>query len=209
VFWAGQTQGGTWFLVMEYVKGKPLSEFLSGGDRLGQDEVVQVGEQLLDALAAIHPSAEVLAQLEAGTADTADGLVHRDIKPENIMLTRAGGVKLLDFNIASRAGARVETMSATPPYLAPDIDYESVWEVSADLFATGVVLYELFCHSHPYEHADPVRGNGPIPPAEHGINLPEKLSRFLLQACSKTKEDRFGSASEMLDALRKSMTQQP
>ncbi len=209
VIWAGQTQVGTWFLVMEYVKGEPLSEFISGGDRLGQDEVVQVGEQLLAALTAIHPSAEALAQLEAGTADTADGLVHRDIKPENIILTRAGGVKLLDFNIASRAGARVESLSATPGYLAPDIDYDSVWEVSADLFATGVVLYELFCQSHPYEHADPVRGNGPIPPAEHGVDLPEKLSRFLLQACSKTKEDRFGSAPEMLDAFRRSMTQQP
>src|SRR4029077_9343663 len=81
-------------------------------------------------------------------------LVHRDIKPQNIMLTRAGA-KLLDFNIASRVGDPVKTVSGTPPYQPPDAD-RTRGDVSTDLFAVGVTLYELLCDGeHPYPNARP------------------------------------------------------
>ncbi len=80
------------------------------------------------------------------------GLVHRDIKPLNIMLARTGA-KLLDFNIASRVGDPVNTQSGTRPYQAPDANLTR-WDVSTDLFAVGVVLYELLCNGqHPYPGA--------------------------------------------------------
>ena len=83
------------------------------------------------------------------------GLIHRDIKPRNVMLTRAGA-KLLDFNIASRFGDPVHTQSGTPPYQPPDADLAR-WDVSTDLFAVGVLLYQLLCNGHhPYPNAMPV-----------------------------------------------------
>src|SRR5215203_3133223 len=92
-----------------------------------------------------------------------NALVHRDIKPQNIMLTRSGA-KLLDFNIASRVGDPVRTVSGTPPYQAPDADLTR-WDVSTDLFAVGVMLYELLCNGqHPYPAAKPMVGEGIVDP---------------------------------------------
>jgi serine/threonine protein kinase len=80
---------------------------------------------------------------------TDKGLVHRDIKPLNVILIRKGA-KLLDFNIASRVGDEVSTQSGAPPYQTPDVNLTR-WDVSPDLFAVWVVLYELLCDGeHPY-----------------------------------------------------------
>ena len=75
--------------------------------------------------------------------------------PQNVILTRTGA-KLLDFNIASRVGDPVYTQSGTPPYQSPDADLTR-WDVSTDLFAVGVMLYELLCNgNHPYSGARPM-----------------------------------------------------
>ena len=206
VVWADQTAAGTWFLVMEYIKGDSLTQFVRGGEQLRIDEVVQIGDQLLSALVKIHPDpGTTMPPAGSPNNDEGEGLVHRDIKPENIILTRTG-VKLLDFNIASRAGAKVGTLSHTPAYLAPDVDYDMRWDVSADLFATGVVLYELLCQAHPYERSDPRLGEGPIAPADRFVDLPPKLNAFLMKACARSRNDRYSHAEEMRDALRDALT---
>ena len=139
VFWAGQTDADEWYLITEFIAGESLEEFVTGKRTLRDREAVDVALDLLEALVAFHPS----------------GLIHRDIKPRNVVLTRAGA-KLLDFNIASRFGDPVHTQSGTPPYQPPDAELTR-WDVSTDLFAVGVLLYQLLCNgSHPYPNAMPV-----------------------------------------------------
>jgi serine/threonine protein kinase len=173
VIWADRTSKGEWYLISEYVRGEPLDDYANGKKNLRDREAVDVALDVLDALIAIHPDAVRLDELEQKKREGElsseefdemlrlqdEGLVHRDIKPQNIILTRQGA-KLLDFNIASRVGDPVMTVSGTPPYQAPDVDYTR-WDVSTDLFAVGVTLYELMCNGeHPYEGRRPMHDFG-------------------------------------------------
>jgi Protein kinase domain len=184
VFWAGQTDGGSWYLITEFIDGESLEEFVTGKRNLRDREAVDVALDLLDALVAFHPE-----------------LIHRDIKPRNVMLTRAGA-KLLDFNIASRFGDPVHTQSGTPPYQPPDADLTS-WDVSTDLFAVGVLHYQLLCNgNHPYPNAMPMVDGPVTDPRAFRSDLKPDLAEFLLRACAPASRDRFATATEMRLALR-------
>jgi protein kinase-like protein len=189
VFWAGETSMGDWYLITEFIDGESLDEFVTGKRNLRDREAVDVALDLLDALVAFHP-------------DAADrGLIHRDIKPRNVMLTRTGA-KLLDFNIASRVGDLVHTQSGTPPYQPPDADLTR-WDVSTDLFAVGVLLYQLLCNgNHPYPNAMPMVDGVVIDPRMSRSDLGPDLAEFLIKACASASRDRFCSAAEMQLALR-------
>jgi serine/threonine protein kinase len=140
------------------------------------------------------------AEYDELMAMSENALVHRDIKPQNIMLTRSGA-KLLDFNIASRVGDPVRTVSGTPPYQAPDADLTR-WDVSTDLFAVGVTLYELLCDGkHPYEQSRPMTGVEPRDPRRIRSDLSEPLTEFLLRSCDPDRAARFQTATEMRTAL--------
>jgi serine/threonine protein kinase len=121
-------------------------------------------------------------------------------KPQNVILTRQGAT-LLDFNIASRVGDPVTTVSGTPPYRAPDVDYTK-WDVSTDLFAVGVTLYELLCNGeHPYPGGRPMIGEDVRDPSSFRPDLPEQLHAFLARACAPYRDQRFQTAHEMRSEL--------
>lgn len=214
VIWADRTDAGEWYLIMEYIDGDLLAEYTDGNKQLRDREAVDVGLDVLSALVAIHPNTERLEALDQKKRDGDlteaeydelmllgdNALVHRDIKPQNIILTRTGA-KLLDFNISSRVGDPVRTVSGTPPYQPPDADLTR-WDVSTDLFAVGVTLYELLCDgNHPYPQLRPTVDVDPRDPRQFRPDLNPQLADFLIRACAPDRTVRFQTAAEMKTAL--------
>jgi len=214
VYWAGKTSAGDWYLITEYIDGESLDKYVSGKGHLRDREAIDVALDVLNALVAIHPDsiriAELVQKKDEGELSEAEyqewmglqdkGVVHRDIKPLNVILTRTGA-KLLDFNIASRVGDPVYTQSGTPPYQAPDANLTR-WDVSTDLFAVGVMLYQLLCNGqHPYPQSKPMVGEQVIDPRTIRPDLNPDLVAFLLKACAPYRSERFSTAQEMTDAL--------
>jgi serine/threonine protein kinase len=215
VIWADRTDQGEWYLIMEYIEGELLADYATGKKQLRDRDAIDVALDVLDALTAIHPDTDRLEALEEKkrggeiTSEefdelmslTENALVHRDIKPQNIMLTRSGA-KLLDFNIASRVGDPVKTVSGTPPYQPPDADLTR-WDVSTDLFAVGVTLYELLCDGeHPYPHARPALDGDVRDPRQFRRDLSPVIADFLTKACAPTRSARFATAAVMSNALQ-------
>jgi uncharacterized protein (TIGR02653 family) len=214
VIWADSTDAGEWYLILEYVEGELLAEYATGKKQLPDRTAVDVALDVLAALVAIHPDSVRLDQLDQKKREgeisqeeydelmtmSENAIIHRDIKPNNIMLTRSGS-KVLDFNIASRVGDPVKTVSGTPPYQPPDADLTS-WDVSTDLFAVGVTLYELICDGeHPYPQARPMVGVEPRDPRTFRKDLNGDLAAFLIKACASDRSERFATAAEMRSVL--------
>ncbi|MDB4966013.1 MAG: serine/threonine protein kinase with repeat [Myxococcales bacterium] len=203
---AGAKIIGIPYLVMEYVRGTSLA------DRLDQPitsaEAVIIARGVLSALKHAHGL----------------GIVHRDVKPANIMLVEGGGtglvVKLLDFGLAKMVGetesdsgseplTQAGMVFGTPGYLSPEQASGQPADARSDLYALGVVLYEMVAGRRPFLRQDPldvVRDHLqtlPPPPRTYGAKISDALEAAILKALAKDPKGRWQSAEEMSAALAK------
>ncbi|MBE2240120.1 MAG: protein kinase [Caldilineaceae bacterium] len=203
--------GNRLYLVMDFVDGEELTEYTVGQKRLSVHEAVRLGVQLLSALEAIHGDSGRLAELRnAGRTLSEEeyfeieelersSYLHRDIKPANLILAN-GVLKVIDFNIATPASRAGITFTGTRGYMAPDIGL-APWDASCDVFAAGIVLYELITKQHPYPNREPKADLVPADPREHLPNLAPALTQVLLRAVTTDRAARYTSAREMRSAL--------
>ena len=201
----GTDDGETW-LAMERVDGGTLADLVAHarerGERVSLGAALHVGLELLAALAHVHE-----AKSETGTPL---GIVHRDVTPENVLVSRAGDVKLGDFGIARSAkrGGRTRTgvIKGKLAYLAPEQATGSALDARTDLYAAGVVIWELVTGRRWLEGASEIellrRAEDPQFRAPSEItDGPPELDAVLERALRRFPEERFASATAMRDAL--------
>jgi Protein kinase domain len=173
------------FLTMEFVDGEDLAALLRRVGRLPEEKAVEVARQLCAALAAVHEQ----------------GLLHRDLKPANVMLDGRGKVRLADFGLAAAAGdlSASGLRCGTPPYMAPEQLAGSGVTTRSDLFALGLVLYELFTGKKAFAGTD--RDTPPSKPRSHVSALDPAVERVLLRCLERDPEGRPASALAVAAAL--------
>lgn len=184
---------GQHFLSMEYVDGEDLATSLRRYGRLPEERAVEVARQICAGLAAAHEQ----------------GILHRDLKPANVMIDGAGRVKLTDFGLAGLAGSidGAEVRVGTPAYLSPEQGSGREVTERSDIYALGLVLYELFTGRQPFhaESADEYRRlhneSMPSNPTELLPGLDPSVERAILRCLDKKPERRPGSALLVAAAL--------
>ena len=194
------TQDGVDFLVVELISGTSLDELLLSGP-LSEKEVIRLGQQLAEGVAAAHQ----------------EGVLHRDLKPGNLRLTRDGWLKILDFGLAKatqRADATTELKESvgtagTLPYMAPEQISRGYADARTDVWAIGAVLYELATGKRPFDYPTAPRVATAIltepPPAPSSLNrdVSAGLEQIILKCLEKEPENRYHSAKEIAVDLRR------
>ncbi len=197
---SGELPDGGLFLVMELLQGTLLSNALEGG-RLPLTRALVIARQMLVGLGRAHKL----------------GVVHRDVKPHNVMLVDVGGletVKLFDFGIASNERAAMKltapgTAFGTPEYIAPEQAMGQKVDARADLYAVGVVLFEMLCGRLPFLCKDDIAflrahiKETPPKPSEaaRDAKIPSAVDALILRVLDKDPEKRFADADEMIAAI--------
>ncbi|MDQ3043841.1 MAG: protein kinase [Chloroflexota bacterium] len=193
--------GDTYFIAMQYVKGKDLKRLLGQQGSFAPEKAVALIQQILGGLSTIHKA----------------GIIHRDIKPQNILIGNDGVARLTDFGIAHVAVDSGLTSHGTTigsaSYMAPEQARGGVLTEATDLYAVGVVLFELLTNRLPFEAPNPMAvmlahiQRQPPRPSDlplAGMVSPE-LDEVVLRALAKERSARFTSTTEMADALRKAV----
>lgn len=192
-------EGHLVFLVMECVFGRPLTAYLQGEDfRSEPDKACEIILQVLGALHYSHTQ----------------GVVHRDIKPSNIMVSRDGVIKVADFGVArleSSAMTQTGDLIGTPSYMSPEQFAGDIADPRSDLYATGVILYELLTRRRPFEGANnaiimnKVFNETPAPPSNVNTVLSRALDVVVARAMAKEAGERYQTAKEFEFAVREAM----
>src|SRR6202046_394075 len=202
------------YIVMQYVPGKSLDKVIGEGPASVQ-LVLSSGMQMADGLSAAHTL----------------GIFHRDLKPANVMLTDGGLIKILDFGLARQlkrdnvdfdpsqttqpvtpafAGATYTARGGTIAYMAPEQFVTGQSSVQSDIFALGLILYELAAGRHPFHRPDApefqsiraIQFADPPPIREIVPNLPVQLESVILRCLEKQPSARFSTAAEVREALK-------
>ncbi len=189
--------GGLRYLSMEFVKGITLKNLVESGQILPTPVALRVAKQICAGLAAAH---EV-------------GVIHRDIKPQNILIEPTGGLKIMDFGIARLTQERGMTVTGTvvgtPDYMSPEQARGQPLDFRSDIYSTGVVLYEVFTGSLPFEGDSPLavvlKHVQEMPPAPQTVNpkIDPKISAIILKCMEKDPAARYQTVNELYEALTK------
>jgi hypothetical protein len=194
---------GHLFIAAEFVEGRTLRDEIDAGEDRSASGLLATARELAGALASAHRK----------------GIVHRDLKPENVMRAADGRLKILDFGLArfDRPAADVSlgpvtrpgTILGTPAYMAPEQLNGLPADARADVFAFGVLMYELACGSHPFAASTPlavvarILESEPDPIAGRGGEIPRPLGAVVDRCLRKAPADRFETAAEILTALER------
>ncbi|MGO1506662.1 MAG: Stk1 family PASTA domain-containing Ser/Thr kinase [Microbacteriaceae bacterium] len=194
VFDQGQ-DGELAYLVMEYLPGITLRELLREQKRLSIPQTISIMDAILSGLAAAHKA----------------GIVHRDVKPENVLLAEDGRIKIGDFGLARATTANTATgqqLLGTIAYLAPELVTRGTADARSDIYALGIMLYEMLVGEQPYKGEQPMQiafqhATESVPrPSVRNPGVPEQLDELVLWSTEKSPDERPDDAQEMLDRLR-------
>lgn len=190
---------GYHYIVMEYIEGETLKEYITRHERISIDNAVKFTIAIAEGLEHAH----------------AMGIVHCDIKPHNVLITKQGRIKVTDFGIARAMNAGTTMMytnsiMGSAHYLSPEQASGKPVNGSTDIYSLGTVLYEMLTGRVPYEGETPISvalkhvRERLIPPTRYNPSIPTLLEAAVIKALAKRPEDRFSNITEMIAALRMS-----
>ena len=185
------------YIIMEYVDGETLKEYITRHHRLSIDEAVKITISIGEGLEHAH----------------AMGIVHCDIKPHNVIITNTGRVKVTDFGIARAMNSTntvmyTNSIMGSAHYLSPEQASGKSVDGNTDIYSLGVVLYEMLTGKVPFEGDTPIAvalkhvREKVIPPTRYNPSIPPLLEAVVMKALAKNPADRFESISEMMGDLR-------
>ncbi|HEX2191555.1 MAG TPA: Stk1 family PASTA domain-containing Ser/Thr kinase [Acidimicrobiales bacterium] len=195
-------EGGTYFIVMEYIEGPTLRDVIRGEGPLFPNRAAEIGAEIAAALEFAHRR----------------GVIHRDVKPGNVLIS--GMVKVTDFGIA-RAGDPQESLTqtgavmGTASYFSPEQAQGLPIDNRSDVYSLGVVLYEMVAGRPPFTGDSPVaiayqhvRENA-LPPSRHNPDVPPPLDAVVMKAMAKNRDERYASANDLRNDLLRFTHGQP
>ncbi|MDP2248763.1 MAG: bifunctional protein-serine/threonine kinase/phosphatase [Nitrosomonadales bacterium] len=179
------------YYMMSWHSGETLQQRLDSGHHFAATQVAQIGAELVRGLGALHRL----------------NILHRDIKPDNIHMGDDKQLRILDLGVAlSNGTAGIPSMQnpGTPSFMAPELFDGAQASISSDIYAVGVTLYQLLTRRYPYGEIEPFqhpRFGEPVAPTRYRPDIPQWLENIVLKAVSRTPEQRFETAEELLLAL--------
>lgn len=189
---------GQYYISMEYVEGQNLHDFLTSHS-LSADEIIEFSFQIARAVAVLHVK----------------GYIHRDLKPENILVSNDQKIKLTDFGISLHSSLKRITsegaLLGTPMYMSPEQINNLPLTCSCDVFALGIIFYQMATGNHPFESEQygevfaRILSHDPAPLSELRPDLPEWYCKMVARALSKEPQDRIQDAIALLKIMQENM----